>query len=209
MYKRNHIYTSLVTSALLVGTFAANAQTPQEVESDVTVTVQNAFNLLEVAPLNFGSITVAQADGTSGDGSIDTPATIRILPTGAVSTVSTGTDATGTSVISIIAAGSFAEYTIDTAAPNTRMTLTVPAGAQPLSSPLTPATAVFNAAFVNADVLVVNSDGTEVAYNGINMRTDLAGAVGFKMGGTLTPVATDFDFDDGEYSGTYTVTVNY
>ncbi|WP_395342098.1 DUF4402 domain-containing protein [Ningiella sp. W23] len=214
MFKRNHLYTSLIAATMLAGTSVAYAV---DVTTTASVTVQNAFELTKSADLSFGTLRVTNTlgTGTPAPTAVGAAASVNLPSDGTAMVVTQGSSdasgADGVSQISVITEGTPAQFAIANAAQNTRLTLTLPAdGTVALSSPLDRATDIFEVTFVaNEDVTIVAADGTETPFNGINFVTDATGALGFKLGGTLTVADDAFGFGDGDYDGDFTVSVNY
>ncbi|MFT6330211.1 MAG: hypothetical protein ACJAYN_002151 [Bermanella sp.] len=225
MFKRNHINVAIAATALLTSS-AAFAET---VTSTASVTVQNAFTLAEVAPLNFGALRVTQ--GAAQDPVLPAFITLPVdgsamVPTGGQTNGGTAsTDANMTAITQ----GSIAEYAISNAAPFTNLTVTVASGASATAASgiagtitgVNGATMVTagggtNESFIIyatvADTLIVGGANDGIALNATasNLRTDAAGTVGLQLGGVLAfnPLAATSP-NDGVYNGSYTLEVAY
>ena len=219
MFKRNHV--SVTAAVALI--FTSSAVFAETTTSTATVTVQNAFSLAEVAPLNFGTLAISQtlAQGAGA------AALITLPVDGSAMVPTAGTNATTPSSIRAITPGTLAEYAITGAAQFTNLTLTVvsevgPNGATAAAGKIegvnlatlqAPGGGVntFTIFADNTDVLVVGgaNDGDPLSVTGNNLRTDATGAVGFLLGATLEFAQAGLNPEDGDYSGTYSVTVNY
>ncbi|GEM_PF-5367154 len=209
MFKRNQIFTSVVTASMVAG-IATSAMADEKATGQASVTVTNTFNLDKVADLTFGTIQIVSIDDDVAAFAGD-KVEITMESDGSGGSVVNGVDdANETSTANIITDGSPAEFAISAAAPNTVMTLTLPGDAD--LTPPAGGAAAFTVAFNNDLVTVVNSDGSEVDFNGANLVTDATGAVSFRIGGVLTPAdpaANDTNIADGAYIGDFEVTVDY
>ena len=231
MFKRNHISVAIAATALLTSSVAF----AEQVTSTATVTVQNAFNLAEVAPLNFGVLRVTQpaAQINTGVAGALRPAFISLpvdgsamVPTGGTAAVTTPADDAS---ITAITQSSVAEYAITNAAPFTNLSVTLVAGGvNELSTVVATSIAGVNGAtLVTAgggatefftiyadvtDTLIVGgaNDGVRLTDAATNLRTDGTGAVGLQLGGTLAynPAAATSP-NDGVFTGSYTLEVTY
>lgn len=228
MFKRNHISVALAATALLTSSVAF----AEQVTSTATVTVQNAFTLAEVAPLNFGTLRVTQpaAQGTA------TPAFITLPVDGSAMVATGGTEAVAATPagadnasITAITQGTVAEYAISNAAPFTSLSVTLDAtGTNEVGTTVaTSLDGVNGATMVTAgggatefftiyadvtDTLIVggSNDGLALSTAASNLRTDGTGAVGLQLGGVLAfnPAAAASP-NDGVFTGTYTLEVTY
>lgn len=205
MLKYNTLYKPVLAMTLIAAAMSAGAETAS---TSASVTVQNTFTLSKVADLSFGTLRVTQdIDGTTD--ALTSGAGVRLLADGSGSTEISAVVSAGspTSQVSVITPGSPAEFSISGAAANTALSLVINT-AEELEA-LSDSTATFDLTFAASDYRVVNSDTTEVPYNGINLVTDAAGLVGFKMGGSLVVIETIDGVDDGDYIATFDVEVNY
>jgi hypothetical protein len=219
MFKRNHISVALAATALLTSSVAF----AEQVTSTATVTVQNAFTLAEVAPLNFGVLRVTQEDAQS------TSAAFITLPVDGSAMVATaGTGGATAGSITAITQGTIAEYAITNAAPFTNLSVTVGAENNQLGANTGGALVGVNGsdlvtaggaaaefftiyAYVG-DTRIVGgaNDGDELELTADNLRTDAAGSVGLRLGGILAfNPAADVSPSDGVFSGSYTLEVTY
>jgi hypothetical protein len=194
MFKRNQIQKTLLVSALTVSAGMAMAQ--ETVTSQASITVQNAFNLVEVAPVSFGTVTVAQ--------STTAVSTLLIQPDGV-------TDVTAASggTFSVITPGSPGQYTVDSAAGFTNLTITRPATADvELVNPVANST---NGRFILSGLTFLEDGEAGAGASSATIETDVAGTLAFNVGATLTvPSATTAAaFVDGDYVGSYTLRVAY
>lgn len=194
MFKRNQIQKTLLVSVLAVTASVCGAQ--ETVNSQASITVQNAFNLNEVAPLNFGTVTVRP--------SLTATSTLRIQPDGVIPTPTVGAGGT----LTVIVPGSPAQYTVDTAAPFTALTVTTPTTSVDLLNGQAPPD---NGEFTLSDI-TFEEDGTSGAGAvSATIDTDVNGELTFNMGATLTvaSAAADTTFVDGAYVGNYSIEVSY
>ena len=204
MFKRNHINTAILAGALTLSTATVFAQ--QDVDVSATVSVQNAFNFSQASALSFGTIRVTQ---TVSD-PLDVGASITIPADGSTPTVTAAdntTNPTSEGTISVITPGVPAQFTIDSAAPNTAMTISTIASTT-LTNVATTAGFVLDFTLTD-DVQVVGGPNDGQAYTSFNLVTDATGAVGFALGGTLTTEVDEDQYEDVTYSGDYTVEVDY
>lgn len=202
MFKRNQVLTTVAAGTLLIGATATMAQ--EDVDVQASVSVQNAFNLSQTQALSFGVLRVTQ----SLSGSLTTAPSVTINADGSAPTVTSSDGPTGASGnISVITPGVPAVFAIDSAAPNTAMTISAIT-----STTLTAAGTdnVFTLEFtLTDDVQVVGGPNDGSAYTGFNLVTSDTGAVGFNLGGTLATQVDDEDYIDTTYTGDYTVEVSY
>lgn len=208
MFKRNQLYIALVATSLSLGASQAFAQ--EQVSSTATVTVSNAFTLQEVAAIDFGTVRLQYAHDGTNDFTV--AASMTINANGTPATFVVGVDAVGTSEASFteILPGAPAEYSITGAAPFTRLNVTATPTAT-LTNPASPgATLALTVAAANFEIVGGTNPGSAyTAISGTNLITDGTGAVGFKMGGTISTLLDNREYGDGAYSGTYTVQVDY
>ncbi|ADZ89351.1 DUF4402 domain-containing protein [Marinomonas mediterranea] len=196
------IHDIRLAKALTIGVLAVSssiAMAAETVTGNASVTVQNAFNLSETTALSFGTIRA------TGDTAGTETAALQISSDG-TSNNPTSTDSTA-AAISVITAGNAAVFTIDSAAPSSNLTITLPSSAITLTSTLNDG--LFSIDTFEATITSGPRDGT--AYSAGNLLTDSTGAVTFAVGATLTTGtgATDGAYDDGSYTGTYSITVDY
>lgn len=217
MFKRNHISVAVAATALLTSSVAF----AEQVTSTATVTVQNAFTLAEVAPLNFGTLRVTQ-EATQATA---TPAFIS-LPVDGSAMIPTAGNAGGS--ITAITQGTIAEYAITNAAPFTNLSVTVASENNQLASSTAGAlvgvngstlvtagggaTEFFTIYAYVGDTNIVGgaNDGDPLSATADNLRTDAAGSVGLQLGGILAfNPAAGVSPNDGVFSGAYTLEVTY
>lgn len=191
MFKRNQIQKTLLVSTIMITSAVAIAQ--ETVTSQASITVQNAFNLTEVAPLSFGTVTVSPGDHS-----------YLIQPDGVG-------DATPDSVgtFSVIVPGTNGQYTVDGAAAFTDLTIESTT-TFPLAIRNPAANQTTNGSFSMSDITFAE-DGTAGAGTSTSatVTTDVNGGVVFNMGATLSVVSTSNAFVDGTYVGNYTLQVSY
>ncbi|TDO97386.1 DUF4402 domain-containing protein [Marinomonas balearica] len=191
-----------LAKALAVGALAVSSSIAMGAETatgNASVTVQNAFNLSETTALSFGTIRA------TGDTAGTQTAELQISSDGTSNNPET-TDSTA-AAISVIEAGEPAVFTIDSAAPSSNLTITLPSAAIELTSTLNDG--LFSIDDFEATITSGPRDGT--AYASGNLLTDDTGGVTFAVGATLTTGtgATDAAYTDGTYTGTYEITVDY
>ena len=179
---------NIVTKALIVALSGAALMTAssvhaEDVNSTVTATVANAFTLAETQALSFGSI-VAISDGS------DT-STMVIDNAGAVTV-----NNPGAATIIELSGAQQGIFDITGAAPSTTMTLTLPA-----SVTLTCGTCSGSQPDFTVDTITNDVAGAPA--------TDGTGAATINIGATLNTIADANPYEDGDYTGTMTVSVNY
>jgi hypothetical protein len=234
MFKRNHISVAIAATALLTSSVAF----AEQVTSSATVTVQNAFNLAEVAPLNFGVLRVTQpaAQVNGGIAGSERPAYISLPVDGSAMVTTGGTEAvtavpalSDNASITAITQGTVAEYAITNAAPfsNLRVILDINGVDEETTVINTSIDGVNGARLVTAgggatefftvyadvtDTLIVGgaNDGVRLTNAATNLRTDGTGSVGLQLGGVLAynPAAAGSP-NDGVFTGSYTLEVTY
>ncbi len=189
---KTKILALALTTCSVLALGSAEAET---VNSTADVTVQNAITFTETSALTFGTI-VAIGDGTAGGAAATIDIGVGVANDTTVSTPAVpGTD----DLIIELVAGDRAEYAISGAAPNTDLTVTIPAapvvlncggcsGAQP---DFTVDTWIDNS---TAGVLTTDGAGAQTLFVGATLNTD--------------PTAIN-PYEDGNYTGAYTVEVNY
>ena len=176
--------TTTAVVALSAGiVFAASDAKAETAGTNITATVQNAFNLTETQALGFGTIVAINHATDTSTLVIDTAGTPTFNNPGSARLVE-------------VVAGQQAIFDITGAAPTTALTLTAPG----------PVTLVCGACSSSQEDFTVNAFTDDVAGA---PTTDAAGAVTFNMGATLSTIASANVYEDGLYSGAYTVTVDY
>lgn len=201
--------TALATSITLL---SLGAVAVENANFEATVTVQNAFTLTNDAPLSFGTIRA------SADTSAATVATMVVSANPAIKAVTTnGTDAVITSLtpaapatfsVSGVAAFSFLSFNLADAVGNITAVDPVQAG-----------TAFFKMSDPSIRVLTggnadTNLDLTDLSSPAGQLQVDSSGEATFSMGATLTTSSntadsTTIDYNDGDYSGTFALTLEY
>jgi hypothetical protein len=200
MFKRNQINLAVVVAALTVGSSVAIAQETADVSASVTV--QNAFNLSQTTALSFGVLRVTQT-ASSATG---TAPSVTINADGSAPSVSAAVSPAAGS-ISVITPGTAGVFAISSAAPDTALTVTLPASVALTASGTSNE---FQLDFTDTDdIQVVGGPNDGNTYTGFNLVTDDTGAIGFNLGGTLSTRIGDLTYIDTTYSGDYTVTVSY
>jgi len=190
----------LASALTVVGAGAAIAET---VTGDASVTVQNSLTLTQDAALSFGTL-VAVAD--------DINANFATYVVGSDGTTTTPAPSGGLfAQIIEITAGTPASFTVSGAAPQTLLTVTLPAAAIIMNDGAGGA--------VDAKEFTVDSfEKTRTVSGGAGFTdtTNDSGVLSFDVGATL---ATDktlsntataaVPYADANYSGTYSITVTY
>lgn len=205
MFKRNYLYTALVATSAVIISSAAVAQ--ELVTGDATVTVSNAFDIQQDVGINFGTLRVFNdaITGTAGAVVVTIPGNTNPMTLAAAAP----TEASGT----IIAPGAPGEFSITAAAPFSPLTITFPGAAVNLvNSAAPPTTPAFEATFAAGTTYIVGgaNDGLLLNPGTVDLVTSGTGAVGFRLGGSLTTLgASTAVYADGAYTGSFTLSVNY
>lgn len=199
MFKRNQIQNTLVLAGVTLVSCVAIAQ--QTETTTATVTVQNAFTLTEDTGLSFGTITASRVSGT--------PSAIVLSPDG------TAVAPTADN-IRVLAAGAPATYTIAGAAPFTNLEASVSVDTVTLENASAPGSNpdFILSAFTISDgtgTAPIDSSGLGTFTAGTALTTDVNGGMSLSIGGTLTQdgVGADALLTDGDYTGQFTLTVQY
>lgn len=166
---------------------AANAQTT--VQGNVNLTVNNAINITETTPMQFGTFLVVK------DIASTEVATLTLSDTGTATPTTTGTPAIFTDISAVApAARSQGIFGITGAAPTT----------------------VINVATSNlADLTCALCTGSDtitlfsVTPATATVTTDGTGAATINVGAVLKTKTGGNQYKDGLYAGTYDLTVNY
>ena len=156
--------------------------------------------------MDFGTIR-AVADFANGAADA---ATLVMTPGGVFTANNGGNGAE----LSIIASGTPGSYTVDSAAPFTDLTFTLPASElAPASAP--PGSPVFELTALSAEASTGVNAGTAISTGG-TIQTDNLGGITFALGATLTTddavagnTPTSDTYVDGAYTGTFTITIDY
>jgi hypothetical protein len=196
MFKNNKILTTLFAASIIGVAATAQAET---VTGTASLTVQNAFSLVETTQLSFGTITVAAATGTHDS---DDDATMVLSPEGGTPVI-TNAAATGGAIGSIVA-GTPATFDVSGAAPFTDLVVTMTAGTTLTNAAAPPG----NGAFTLSAFAARETGATANIASLGSITTDLNGAKTFTLGATMT-IDGSSDYIDGLYSGTYNVEVAY
>ncbi|MGB3725133.1 MAG: hypothetical protein WA981_05150 [Glaciecola sp.] len=203
MFKRNQLYVSLFATSMILGATSVVAQ--ESVTSSASVVVQNAFDLAEVAPLDFGTVRATVDSDPTDDSASVSIASFAIGTDGTVGSVSLAGGATTAASMSVISDGSPAEFSITNAAPFTEITLNVPSGFDIVNSSAPPGTAVFGVGTFLFREVGATSDATAI-------DTDINGEVSFTMGATLSTddnAAAQTNYAEGTYTASFVMEVEY
>lgn len=178
---------SAIALSMAVFAFCASDAMAEDAGSSVDVTVQNAFTFTEDQALNFGTfVAISDATDTSN---------IVIAPGGG-NTVNNP----GNALIIALTAGVAGQFTIAGAAPTTALNVSLP----------TSVTLVCGACSGSQPDFVVNTFTDDSAGGpGGTVTTDGSGGGTLNVGATLNTQADANPYEDGTYSGAYTVSVNY
>ncbi|MFT7356139.1 MAG: hypothetical protein ACI92T_003191 [Pseudoalteromonas distincta] len=205
----------IFTKAALAASMAAlsfGAVAVENVSFNGTVTVQNAFTLTNDTPLNFGTLR-ANADTAAA-----TEATLTLSPNStAASVIANGTGATiaelvkgepATFTVSGVSAFAFLTFNIDDAEGNITSVSPVPTGAA-FFKVSDPSIRVLTGGNANTTL-----DLTDLTIPAGQLQVDGTGAATFSLGATLTTSnntddTTTSDYIDGDYSGTFALTLEY
>ena len=202
MFMKNKISRIMAISAvsLLAATGVANAET---VTGTTSVTVQNGFDLAETTPLSFGTVVAIANSNTAAD-----LATLQVDSDGVTADVATPGNVA--SIVPIVA-GTPGVFTVTNAAPNTLLTITLPANgtAADLTDPSGTDANTFTLDFFERTIV---TSGTAFTAD-----TDATGTLAFNVGatlGTTTPAggaASDatVPYENVTFTGSYTVMVEY
>ncbi|WP_371192761.1 hypothetical protein [Glaciecola sp. SC05] len=203
MFKRNQLYVSLFAATMVLGTSTAMAQ--ESVSSSASIVVQNAFDLTEVAPLDFGTVrATVDSDPTDDTGSVSI-ASFTLGADGSTGSVSLAGGATTVAALSVIANGTPAEFAIANASPFTTINISSVTAFDLVNTGAAPGTAVFGVSSVIFREVGATANGTTVT-------TDIGGAAGFTLGATLSTddaTSAQTNYADGTYSGTFVMQVSY
>lgn len=165
------------------------------------VTVQNAFTFDSTADLDFGTIR-AKADTAATD--------IATLVLAANPATSSTTTASGAGAeISVLVAGTPASFSVSGVSPFATLTIDdtgVTGAISPVTAPA--GTAGFT---LSTPTYYVLTGATPNSTATTTIQVDSTGAATFNLGATLTTDATTptSDYIDGDYSGTFTLILDY
>jgi len=169
-----------LTAAVAFGTVEAQAETAG---TNIQAIVANAFTFTETTALGFGSmVAINDATDTSTLVVDHTAAPIYNNP--------------GAAILIEVLPATAGTFDISGAAPSTAITITFPA-----SVTLNCGACAVGTEDFTVDTFVSSGAGTET--------TDGTGAVTFTIGATLNTINSANAYNDGTYSGAYTVTANY
>jgi hypothetical protein len=202
MFNPNKITKILGATFILVSSNSVFAETVSD--ASATVTVQNAFTLLEAIPLNFGIIRATADDTAAGD-----VATLTLSTAGV-----TAGSTVNLAAIAPLSGGTPGSFTVTGAAPFTDLEVTFPSNdATVLVGGALPASAAnFTIGLWSALVVGGLNDGDTITTAG-TMQTDSAGAVAMTVGATLSTDAAAAsitqNYQDVAYTSLYTVIVDY
>lgn len=228
MFKRKTLYTAVAASALVTLTAASIAA--ETVTSTATVTVQNAFDISEVAALSFGTLRATQNRDFDDNAALEAityaeAAKLRIRTDGtaALNTAFSGNATLVASALTEIVAGTPAEFSITNAAPFTPLVVTTAAGSGVISTLTagivdqfeltTPgnSTSKFQVYIEHDDVRVSGggNDNDLLAENGSGIQTDATGSVNLIVGGSIFMDLAATEIVDGVYTGNFSLEVSY
>ncbi len=163
--------------------------------SSADVTVQNAIGFSEVRSLTFGTI-VAISEGTPSGSSA--AVTVNVAADNDTALTNAGGPFDDT-IIELIP-GNRAEYSITGAAPNTDLNVTLP---PIVAIPVTCATCSPGTPNFDAYPILSNASGNTIT-------TDASGNATLYVGGYILTDSTAISpYEDGLYTATYDVSVNY
>jgi hypothetical protein len=205
MLKRNKIMFALLATTTLV---SANTFAEESINGTASVTVQNAFDLVETTQLSFGVVTAvkASADPVTTSGSETYNPTITMNPDG--TTDSADGDA-NLGTLNQITAGTPATFDVSNVASFTAMKITLPTTAVSLkASNGNTAAGEFSLSTFTLREVGKTANVTLTAGVG-NITSDENGVISFNVGGQLAITGKDKEYTDGIYSGTYAVKVDY
>ncbi len=205
MLNRNKILAALLASSTVLITTSINAA--ETVNATASVTVQNAFELVESEQLSFGTITFAKGDGTP-----TTQPTI-LLSTQGESTATNSTGGTTAAKVSTITTGTPATFDIANASPFTTLNVTISVAT---TDKLSNASAGSGNGKFSLKEFDFREAGESTDVEGVANSTTTSGSIttlldgtsSFAVGATLEADA-EKDYIDGVYSGSYTVKVSY
>ena len=205
MLNRNKILAALLASSTVLITTSINAA--ETVNATASVTVQNAFELVESEQLSFGTITFAKGDGTP-----TTQPTI-LLSTQGESTATNSTGGTTAAKVSTITTGTPATFDIANASPFTTLNVTISVAT---TDKLSNASAGSGNGKFSLKEFDFREAGESTDVEGVANSTTTSGSIAtlldgtssFAVGATLEADA-EKDYIDGVYSGSYTVKVSY
>ena len=175
--------TTAIAAVALAMAFSVSTAKAEDAGTNITATVQNAITWVETQPLAFGTI-VAISDAT------DT-STLVIDTTGADTF-----NNPGNARLVRVSGGQQGIFDASNAAPNTQLTLTLPTSVTLNCSSCTGTPPDFT----------INNFTDDV---GGAPTTSGTGTATVNIGATLNTIASANAYEDGLYSGAYTVSINY
>jgi len=200
MLVKNNVFRFIIASTLTTALSFSPLATAETTLANASVVVQNSFVVAQTTPLSFGTI-VAFAENNSSV----TSDTASLLVNSDGVTADTITNGTLSKIIPVVAA-TVATFTVSGAAPNTLLTITLPA-AFDLTDPSLTDSKDFRVSTFTTSIV---TSGSPFTYD-----TDGGGNMVFNMGATLTTDATlavavgAVAYSNVTFTNTYTMTVNY
>ena len=179
----------------------------ETVNATASVTVQNAFELVESAQLSFGTITFAKGAGTP------TAQPTILLSTQGESTATNSVGGTTAAKVSTITTGTPATFDIANASPFTSLDVTISVLATDKLSNSSAGSENGKFSLKEFDFREAGepddvAGATDSLSTTGSITTLLDGTSSFSVGATLVADA-EKDYIDGVYSGSYTVKVSY
>ncbi|WP_299804437.1 hypothetical protein [uncultured Shewanella sp.] len=205
---------SMVAKAVALALVAAVSLPVLAAETEnatASVTVKNAFEMVVAKPLNFGEIT-AVVDLTEADG-VSASITMSPNPTEQATVVNGEGNA---ATIRSLVPGEPGEVTVAGVAPYSELSVTLPTTSTNVVAPSAPpGSPKFVLSAVTAFITSGDNDGTVYAADN-KLTADGQGNASFNFGGTLTTDVNiagtnviDRQYQDGEFTGTFPITVSY
>ncbi|MGS0692608.1 hypothetical protein [Shewanella sp. 30m-9] len=208
---------SLVAKAVglaLVMVASAPVMAAETENATASVTVKNAFEMVVAKPLNFGEITavvdLAVADGVSAS------ITMSPNPTEQATVVNGAANA---ATIRSLVPGEPGEVTVAGVAPYSELSVTLPEAADKtnvVAASAPPGSPKFVLSAITAFITSGDNDGTLYVHDTNKLTADGQGNASFNFGGTLTTDVNvagtnvvDRQYQDGEFTGTFPITVSY
>ncbi|ATD03928.1 MULTISPECIES: hypothetical protein [Pseudoalteromonas] len=196
----NKIFTKAALAAS-VSLFAFNATALESADVQASVTVQNAFTFTNDAGLNFGTIRATADPAGTTTATIVMPANPGADPV--------ATDGTNASIAELVR-GERALFSVSGVAPFGTLTLDssgITGNVNAVTAP--PGTPKFTIG-TPTFWLLTGGAGTGALFT-TTLQVDATGAATFNMGATLTTDAavTTSAYIDGEYRGTFALTLDY
>jgi hypothetical protein len=204
--------------AATLGTVATLGMLPQAtaetVSLDATVDVLNTFSLVQDSAISFGVVRATASTDAANTAYVVLPAS----PTGAITNdTTTGANSTSVPAMSVLTAGAPGQYTVSGAAAFTSLNISVDSNSVNLvGSGIPPAKPSY---FTLGSLTMKDATNPAKSLSSTpDTLTTLAdGSLVFTVGGTLTTAdnadtVTDFtdgNYQDGTYSGSLTLTVEY